>query len=120
MTEKQGPALLEAIRALSEEIRIERAARADLERLLKAPSPSEKGDAIPVNDQAAVEPPEFLTPDEAAVLLRVNIGTLYEVIKSSSPPWAKSIGRQVRISRAALLKWFESETVAPAKRRRVL
>ena len=75
----------------------------------------------PTNDQAPTppEPQEFLTVDEAATLLRVNIGTLYDVIKTAAPPWAKPIGRQVRISRSALLKWFETEVVAPRRRRAV-
>lgn len=71
----------------------------------------------PENDPKPVEPQEFLTVDEAATLLRVNIGTLYEVIKTAAPPWAKPIGRQVRISRSALLKWFEQEVAAPRRRR---
>lgn len=70
----------------------------------------------PENDPRS-EPQEFLTPDEAAKLLRVNIGTLYEVIKTAGPPWAKPIGKQIRISRSALLKWFEQEVAAPRRRR---
>jgi excisionase family DNA binding protein len=74
----------------------------------------------PANTNSKSEPPEFLTAEEAATLLRVNIGTLREVIKTSAPPWAKPIGHQVRISRSALLKWFETEVAMPTKRRRAL
>lgn len=60
---------------------------------------------------------DFLTVDEAAVLLRVSRNTLYEVIRSGEAPWARTIGRVVRISRIGLLKWFEQGAPAPRRRR---
>lgn len=62
-------------------------------------------------------PPEMMTMEEAAEFLRVNRKTLTDMIESESPPWAKRIGKLPRISRSALLKWFETEVSAPKKRR---
>jgi excisionase family DNA binding protein len=74
--------------------------------------------AVVANDvKAPGAPPEFLTVEEAADLLRINRGTLYGIVKNDCPPWAKTIGRNVRISRAALLGWFEKSGAAPRKKR---
>ncbi len=60
---------------------------------------------------------EFLNIEEAATLLRVSENTLREVVRTGAMPWAKPIGKQVRISRTALLKWFETEVAITKKRR---
>ena len=52
------------------------------------------------------EVPDILTVEEAAVLLRVNRKTLYEVIRLSRPRWAMRFGRTIRVSRTALLEAF--------------
>lgn len=78
------------------------------------------GKMTAANASPVVPHPEFLTVEEAAALLRLNRNTLYEVIKAGEAPWAKLLGKQVRISRAALLKWFEQTTVAAPKKRRAL
>ena len=71
-------------------------------------------------DQAVpAQPQEFLTVDEAAELLRINKHTLYEAIKTGELPWAKHIGRIVRISRAGMLGWFERGGELPKKKRRI-
>ncbi|WNG34819.1 helix-turn-helix domain-containing protein [Archangium violaceum] len=49
--------------------------------------------------------PEFLTVDEAAVLLRVNRKTLYESIRRGEVPGAVHLGRSVRLRRSVLLSW---------------
>ncbi len=49
---------------------------------------------------------DILTVEEAAVLLRVNRKTLYEVIRLSRPRWAMRFGRTIRVSRTALLEAF--------------
>ncbi|RKH60938.1 DNA-binding protein [Corallococcus interemptor] len=49
--------------------------------------------------------PEFLTVEEAAVLLRVNRKTLYESIRLAQVPGVIHIGRSIRIHRDALLAW---------------
>lgn len=51
------------------------------------------------------ELPEFLTVDEAAILLRVNRKTLYESIRLKQVPGVVRVGKALRISRAALLQW---------------
>jgi excisionase family DNA binding protein len=53
--------------------------------------------------------PDILTVDEAALLLRVNRKTLYEVIRLSQPRWAIRFGRSIRVSRSALLEAFRSK-----------
>lgn len=75
------------------------------------------GAAEKQDDVTPQSAPEFLSIEEAAVLLRVNRKTLSEMIKSDAPPWAKPIGRLIRIRRSALLRWFETEVVSPRKRR---
>jgi excisionase family DNA binding protein len=59
--------------------------------------------------------PEFMTVEEAAELLRVNRSTMYEMVKTA--PWAKQVGRQIRISRTALMEWFRQEHPAQKRRR---
>lgn len=85
-----------------------------LAEFMSQPKPA----APPANEQTGLQ--EFLTAEEAAALLRVNVETLRNVIKDIAPPWAKPIGHQVRISRAALLKWFETEVTVTNKRRRAV
>ncbi|NTX17738.1 helix-turn-helix domain-containing protein [Myxococcus sp. CA056] len=51
-----------------------------------------------------MHPPEFLTVDEAAALLRVNRKTLYESIRLGQVPGVVRIGKALRIRRAALVE----------------
>lgn len=53
---------------------------------------------------AGPELPEFLTVDEAAILLRVNRKTLYESIRLGQVPGVMRVGKALRIRRAALLE----------------
>ncbi|MCP3099010.1 helix-turn-helix domain-containing protein [Myxococcus sp. K15C18031901] len=51
-----------------------------------------------------MHPPEFLTVDEAAAILRVNRKTLYESIRLGQMPGVVRIGKALRIRRAALVE----------------
>ncbi len=50
---------------------------------------------------------DVLTVDEAAVLLKVGRNTLYEACARNEVP-CQRIGRQIRFSRAALMRWLGS------------
>ncbi|WP_395830372.1 helix-turn-helix domain-containing protein [Archangium violaceum] len=65
-------------------------------------SPAPRLPTPPGSDSSA---PEFLTVDEAAVLLRVNRKTLYESIRRGEVPGAVHLGRSVRLRRSVLLSW---------------
>jgi excisionase family DNA binding protein len=54
-------------------------------------------------DQPSSPPPEFLTVDEAAALLRLNRNTLYEAIHKGRMTGVVRVGKRIRIRRAALL-----------------
>ncbi len=54
----------------------------------------------------AEDPPEILTVEEAAALIRINRKTLYEQIQRERPAWALRFGRSIRIGRTALLEAF--------------
>lgn len=82
---------------------------AKLREAIAAPA---KAEATP----AAAPPQEFLTVEEAAELLRVHRTTLYDMA-NEGVPWAKRIGKQIRVSRTGLLDWFRAETAMPKKRR---
>ncbi|WP_342380307.1 helix-turn-helix domain-containing protein [Myxococcus stipitatus] len=47
--------------------------------------------------------PDFLTVEEAAVLLRVNRKTLYEAIRLGQVPGVVRVGKTLRICRALLV-----------------
>lgn len=55
---------------------------------------------MPDNREA---PPEFLTVDEAAALLRVNRKTLYESIRLGQLPGVVRIGKALRIRRETIV-----------------
>lgn len=66
---------------------------------------------------AAEDLPEILTVEEAAKLLRVNVKTIYGAMRAGDAPWAKRVGRVVRINRSALMRWFEAENDQKRPRR---
>lgn len=53
--------------------------------------------------------PDVLTVEEAAVLLRLNRKSLYQAISLNQLPGVIRIGRSIRISRAALESWMQTE-----------
>lgn len=57
--------------------------------------------------QRSAEEPEarFLTVKEAASMLRVNEKTLRGAIETGEVPGARRIGRVLRISRIAFMRW---------------
>ncbi|QSQ11910.1 helix-turn-helix domain-containing protein [Myxococcus landrumensis] len=57
--------------------------------------------------------PDFLTVEEAAVLLRVNRKTLYEAIRLGQVPGVMRLGRVLRIRRSTLVEW-QSGNSGPA------
>lgn len=57
------------------------------------------------------DPPEVLTLEEAAALLRVDPGAMTEAVERGELP-ARRIGGQWRFSRTALLAWLGSATVS--------
>lgn len=54
------------------------------------------------------EPTEVLTAEEAAVFLRIGKGQLYEAAGRGDIP-CKRIGRTIRFSRSALVRWLGAE-----------
>lgn len=54
----------------------------------------------------SAEPDRVLTVDEAAPLLRVNRKTLYAAIGAGQIPGVLRVGKTIRLSRAALLRWM--------------
>ena len=53
-------------------------------------------------------PPEVITVDEAADLLRVDRRTVYSLIKRGKIPGVRRVGRSIRLSRTKLLAWLEA------------
>jgi len=62
---------------------------------------------VPLAPVAPVSPPEILTVDEAAAILRVNRKTLYELASRGEIPGARRVGRILRLSRRVLIDWIE-------------
>jgi excisionase family DNA binding protein len=65
------------------------------------------------NDEARASTgaPTVLTVEEAASLLRVNHKTLREAIHRREVPGVIRLGRVIRLSRTALLDWFQASAV---------
>ncbi len=61
------------------------------------------------------DPLDVLSVAEAAKLLRVGKASLYSALAAGTVPHRK-IGRHIRISRAALVRWFESWSQESARR----
>lgn len=55
---------------------------------------------------------EVLTVEQAALYLQVSRNTLYEAIAREEIPYRK-IGRQIRISKTALVQWLAGEFLGP-------
>ena len=61
--------------------------------------------------------PAILTVDELAALLRVNRKTAYDAISQGRIPGARRVGRAIRVSRDAVLKWLHAEVREPRSSR---
>jgi excisionase family DNA binding protein len=66
---------------------------------------------------AVVQESEILTPEECAVLLRVQPSFIYEKCRrrSRDPLPCHRIGRYLRFRRSEVLAWFD-RTAVPAKK----
>lgn len=54
--------------------------------------------------------PELLTVEEAGALLRIGRARAYEWAASGQMPGTMRLGRSIRVSRRALLRWIEEQT----------
>lgn len=57
--------------------------------------------------------PTVMTACELATMLRVNRKTIYEAAQRGEIPGALRVGRSLRFSRAAVLKWLGQDRLAP-------
>ncbi len=58
-----------------------------------------------------------MTVEELAVLLRLNKDTAYRAIAERQIPGVRRIGRTIRINRAAVMAWIETESLDTRTRR---
>lgn len=65
------------------------------------------GEAEKLPEPQALSP--FMSVEEAAELLRVNVKTLYKAIDAKQVPCARRIGRNIRINREAFWRWSRGE-----------
>ena len=63
--------------------------------------------------------PPVLTMDELAELLRVDRKTAYAAVMRGEVPGVRRLGRCIRISRAAVMRWLADGEDTTRKRRRV-
>ena len=54
--------------------------------------------------------PAVLTADELAVLLRVDRKTTYLMIQRDESPGCVRVGRKLRISTSAVLRWLDGQS----------
>ncbi|WP_348980544.1 helix-turn-helix domain-containing protein [Polyangium sp. 15x6] len=66
-----------------------------------SPRPAPEGEPTPAPDLPAV-----LTADELAALLRVDRKTVYNLITRGDIPGVRRLGKTIRISRDAVLRWL--------------
>lgn len=64
-----------------------------------APHPTEA-------NEGGITPPEVLTVEETATLLRTNRKTVYELIQRGDLPGVRRVGRAVRVHRETVLTWL--------------
>ena len=62
-------------------------------------------------------PPEVLTVEELAALLRLNRKTVYDALARDEIPGARRIGGAYRIHRAAVIDWFASGQARVSRKR---
>ena len=63
--------------------------------------------------------PCVLTVDELASFLRVNRDTAYKAIADGQIPGTRKIGRNIRISRDAVIEWLRGKDHVPRSVRRI-
>ncbi len=55
------------------------------------------------------EEPEYLTPQEAAAILKVPLSWVYSRTRRGTLPGQRKLGKYIRIRRRELLTWVESQ-----------
>ncbi len=68
---------------------------------------------------AASQPPEYLSPEQAAELIGCKATSLYTYVSRDGLPVTKLSGLN-RYPRAALLEWLDARTTGPRPKRRNL
>ena len=53
--------------------------------------------------------PEVLNVDEVAKILRVERKTIYNLVREGKLPCGKRVGRVIRFSKEAVLRWLDEE-----------
>lgn len=77
--------------------------------------------AVVANDAAPLEPasePEVLTVAELAMLLRMNVKSLYEILARGEIPGTRKVGGAWRAHRPTVVAWLSGQVVAPKGKRR--
>jgi excisionase family DNA binding protein len=92
------------------------AALADLPRPVPRPTRAQPN-APSIPWPSASPDLEVLTAEEAAAILRVNVKTVYGLIREQALPGVIRLGRSVRISRASLVSWIASGQTRVARKR---
>ena len=75
---------------------------------------NENETARPANDQHVID--DVLDVEEVARLMRVGRNTIYELVARNEIPHRR-LRKQIRFSRAALMRWLASWSVQDAKER---
>jgi excisionase family DNA binding protein len=84
------------------------------------PDDASSGDEAPCPVEADPSgTPAVLTVDELAAFLRVDRKTVYTALNSGEIPGARRIGRTIRVSRDAVLRWLaDGQGRVPHSRRK--
>lgn len=72
-------------------------------------------DAIPANDEHPIA--DVLVVEDVARLLRVGRNAVYEMVARNTIPHCR-LGKHIRFSRAAVMRWLSSWSSRGAKERR--
>jgi excisionase family DNA binding protein len=62
-------------------------------------------------------PPEVLTVDELADLMRMDRKSIYAAIQRKEIPGVRRLGKAIRIHRETVLRWLRDGQSAPRSRR---
>lgn len=70
-----------------------------------------------MSDIVAITPPELLTVEETAELLRVCRNTVYKMIELDELPGVRRFGRAIRVHRATVVAWLSSDNSSGSQSR---
>lgn len=79
----------------------------------------ESSESVAAHATAVTELPAVITVDELAGLLRVERKTAYAAVMRGEVPGVRRLGRCIRISRDAVMRWLADGEDTGRKRRRV-